>query len=68
MEIVSDDELVAVVPHELGHLYLKHNARMLVRQIWLSEVLGTPICANSIENLSLGDSYQIAEMHGHPLQ
>lgn len=40
VEILSDDELAAVVAHELGHLHFKHNARMLVRQIGLSEVLG----------------------------
>jgi Zn-dependent protease with chaperone function len=39
VQILSGDELAAVVAHELGHLHHKHNARMLVRQAGLSGVL-----------------------------
>ena len=59
--ILSGGELAAVVAHELGHLHYKHNARMLVRQIGLSGVLGLLMGFRGANDSLLGTAHTLGQ-------
>lgn len=61
VEILSGDELAAVVAHELGHLHHKHNSRMMVRDIGLTGVLGLLIGFRGANDSLLGAAQALGQ-------
>lgn len=61
VDILSRDELAAVVAHELGHLHHQHNARMLVRQLGLSGVLGLLMGFRGSNDLLMGTAQTLGQ-------